>query len=120
MIIINSVIYYLQCTFSISGFHFCSIYYFLKNLLYYIGLHNTVIHRLNSIFIENGGTSPLYRLECYNWPDVCQKIEVYTTPRMFFKPAKSQEMYEYKGMWDKTEMENHIERFENSILIDQQ
>uniref|UniRef100_H2ZFV1 Thioredoxin domain-containing protein n=1 Tax=Ciona savignyi TaxID=51511 RepID=H2ZFV1_CIOSA len=58
------------------------------------------------------GNSPLHRVECFDWPDVCQKAEVTTYPRMFFyRSGNDRTPHEYKGIWMQSEIEAAIRRY---------
>ncbi|XP_039248266.2 thioredoxin domain-containing protein 16-like [Styela clava] len=61
--------------------------------------------------------SPMYRVECYNWPDICEKAKVFTSPRMFFYPPETTNPIEYTGMWEKVSMKNAILRYSNPSVI---
>nr|XP_002126329.1 thioredoxin domain-containing protein 16-like [Ciona intestinalis] len=72
----------------------------LAALSSFIGIHRTY---------KEG--SPLHRVECFDWPDVCQKAGITTYPRMFFyRPGSDRKPIEYHGIWMQSEMENAINR----------
>ncbi|CAK8689403.1 unnamed protein product [Clavelina lepadiformis] len=53
--------------------------------------------------------SPLHRVECYDWPDICQKIGFTTFPQMVFYHTNGPRVaHEYNGMWTSAEMQKGI------------
>lgn len=53
----------------------------------------------------------MYRVECYNWPDICEDAGVYTSPRLFFYPKGTTDRKEYTGLWDKASIKDAILRY---------
>lgn len=72
---------------------------------------------IHKAYKESGQSSPMYRVECYNWPDICEDAGVYTSPRLFFYPKGNTKRVEYTGLWDKASIKDAILRYSNPDVI---
>ena len=54
--------------------------------------------------------SPLHRVECFDWPDVCSKANLSTYPKMFFYRGRGadRQSIEYTGLWSPNDMKKSI------------
>ncbi|CAK8694404.1 unnamed protein product [Clavelina lepadiformis] len=65
--------------------------------------------RIHNNYVSKGQKSPLYRVECFDWPDICARAGFETYPAMvLYRSNEQHDPYIYNDVWSEKTMEKVI------------